>query len=152
MEKHMKMDKYIQLLKKYNLKITPQRLEILNYLDTHRSHPTADEIYRYLKENNPSLSKTTVYNTLDVLVDNHIIRTLIIEDSGKHFDIRTNQHCHFFCRVCKRIIDIDIKTCPNIEVTASMGYKIEEIHGYIKGVCKECMNKGVVKNESRSTT
>ena len=56
------LKKYVELLKENSIKVTPQRLEILKYLDENRTHPTAYEIYSGLKEKNPSLSKTTVYN------------------------------------------------------------------------------------------
>ena len=50
-------EKYLKQLKEQNLKVTPQRLEILKYIDEHRIHPTVDEIYQNLKKNNPSLLK-----------------------------------------------------------------------------------------------
>ena len=70
------MEKYILLLKKNNLKVTPQRLEIMRYLDEHRTHPDADRIYSDLKKDNPSLSRTTVYNALDTLGKANILHTL----------------------------------------------------------------------------
>ncbi|MDG6218726.1 MAG: transcriptional repressor, partial [Candidatus Thermoplasmatota archaeon] len=63
------MEIYVNILKKNNLKITHQRLEILKYLDLNLNHPTAEEIYTYLKKTNPGLSRTTVYNTLEKLSD-----------------------------------------------------------------------------------
>ena len=45
-------EKYVKLLKENSIKITPQRLEILKYLDEHRKHPTADQIYVKLKNKN----------------------------------------------------------------------------------------------------
>ena len=79
-------EEYVKLLKENSLKITPQRLEILRYLDEHRTHPTVDEIYCALKEKNPSLSKTTVYNSVDVLRDNGIIQSITISGSEQRYD------------------------------------------------------------------
>jgi len=67
------MNKYVQVLKENQLKITPQRLEVLKYLDENRTHPTVYEIYSALKEKNPSLSKTTVYNSVETLNEHSII-------------------------------------------------------------------------------
>lgn len=142
------MEKYIQLLKKNNLKITHQRLTILKYLDEHRTHPTADQIYTRLKQTNPSLSKTTVYNALETLAHHHIIQTITITSSEKHFDFRRDMHHHFLCRICGTITDINI-CCPNIETISKLGYKIEEVHGYFKGICKNCLKK--TSNELKST-
>ena len=50
------MEKYVKILRKHGIKVTPQRLEILRFLDTHHTHPTAEEIYHELKKSNPALS------------------------------------------------------------------------------------------------
>ncbi len=46
------------------------------------------------------------------------------------------------CKKCGRIIDIDI-ACPNIRKTLEQGHKIEEVHGYFKGRCRECLEKEI---------
>ena len=69
---------YVKLLKENMIKITPQRLIILKFLDENRIHPTVDEIFSELKEKNPSLSKTTVYNSLEILKKHGIIQALTI--------------------------------------------------------------------------
>jgi len=113
---------------------------ILKYLDTHRSHPTADEIYTSLKKSIPSLSKTTVYNSLDVLKKYGLIKALTICGSEHRYDFKHEMHQHFHCKECGRIIDIELK-CPNIEKIIEKGYKIEEVHSYFIGKCKDCVKK-----------
>ena len=122
------------------MKITHHRLAILKYLDDHHNHPTADEIYSKLKTKNPSLSKTTVYNSLDILQKNGLIKMLTICGSEYRYDFKKGMHHHFLCRNCGKIIDIDI-ACPNIKKVAKYGHEIEEVHGYFKGICKNCVNK-----------
>ncbi len=134
------MKDYIKLLKKHNLKITPQRLAILQYLDTHHTHPTVDEIYNTLKKTNPSLSKTTVYNALEILNTHHIIHALHITGHERRYDLRKDIHHHFLCRVCGNIQDLDIN-CPNIKKIQEQGYNIEEVHGYFKGICSDCQKR-----------
>ena len=131
---------YVQLLKQHNLKITPQRLEILKYLDQHHTHPTADDIYTQLKKTNPSLSKTTVYNALETLKNNNLIQTLTISGTETRYDYKTTLHHHFLCKNCNKIIDIDIE-CPNINKIQQTGYQIDEVHGYFKGICKTCQQQ-----------
>lgn len=138
-------EKYVDILKKNSIKITPQRLEILRYLDENRNHPTADEIYKKLKKNNPSLSKTTVYNSLEILNKYNIINSISITSVEARYDIVNKMHHHFICKSCGGIIDIDIE-CPNINKTLENGHKIEEVHGYFKGICKECIEKEIVKH------
>ena len=136
--------KYVKLLKENSIKTTLQRLEILRYLDDHRTHPTADQIYSDLKEKNLSLSKTTVYNSLKIFKEHGIIQTLTISNSEIRYDFNCTIHHHFLCKKCGKIIDID-RTCPHIEKIRKEGYQIDEAHGYFKGICKECLQKEKTK-------
>ena len=140
------MDKYLKILKEKNIKITPQRLIVLKYLGEHCTHPTTDKIYSDLKTNNPSLSKTTVYNTLEILEKNDIIQSLTISGSEHRYDFKQGMHHHFLCKNCGRIVDIDIE-CPNLGKILESGHKVEEVHGYFKGICENCIKKEK-KNES----
>ena len=131
-------DEFVELLKSYGLKITPQRLEILRYLDKNMTHPTANEIYTALKKKNPSLSKTTVYNSLETLSKNEIVIELTISKTESRYDLKRRMHHHFLCKNCNKIIDIDVQ-CPFLGEMLDCNYKIEEVHGYFKGLCEDCM-------------
>ena len=132
------VDEFVQLLKEHDLKVTPQRLEILKYLATHKIHPTANKIYSALKKRNPSLSKTTIYNSLDTLYKHKIINLLTISTTEMRYDFNVKAHHHFLCRICGTIIDIDVD-CPYMENILKGRHKIEEVHGYFKGICKDCL-------------
>jgi Fe2+ or Zn2+ uptake regulation protein len=134
------LEKYVKILKENNLKITPQRLIVLEYLGQHCTHPTTDKIYIDLKTNNPSLSKTTVYNSLETLEKHGIIRSITISGSELRYDFKHGMHHHFLCKNCGSIIDIDVE-CPNLGKILKCGHIVEEVHGYFKGICKKCMNK-----------
>jgi Fe2+ or Zn2+ uptake regulation protein len=140
--------KYVKLFKENSIKITSQRLEVLRYLDDHRIHPTAEKIYSDLKEKNPSLSKTTVYNSLELFKEHGIIQSLTISGSELRYDYENKMHHHFLCIECGRVYDIDFK-CPNIEKIRqkirSEGYQINEVYGFFKGICKECLQKEKMK-------
>jgi Fe2+ or Zn2+ uptake regulation protein len=138
------VERYVKLLKNKNLKITHHRLEILAYLDTHHNHPTAEDIFQHLKKKNPGLSRTTVYNNLDTLTQSHIIQRLTICPTEHRYDFNQGSHHHFICKECGAIYDINV-ACP-IEgkirsYLADNGHKINEVHGYFKGICKECIKK-----------
>jgi len=135
------LDKYVKLLKENNIKITPQRLIVIKYLEEHPIHPTAEKIFSDLKSNNPSLSKTTIYNTLETLNEHGIIQSITISGSELRYDLFLGMHHHFLCKKCGKIIDIDL-ACPNIGKMSEYGHKVEEVHGYIKGICKDCLKRG----------
>lgn len=130
----------VKLLREHRLKVTPQRLEILRYLEKHCIHPTADEIYNALKKRNPSLSKTTVYNTLETMHQQKLVDVLMISESERRYDLAHGSHHHFMCHMCGRIIDIDI-ACPHCNRIINGEHRVDEVHGYFKGVCSECLTK-----------
>jgi len=139
------LEKYVKILKEHSMKVTPQRLEVLKYLDEHRTHPTVEIIYMALKKKNPSLSKTTVYNALEALEKHGIIQSITISGNEHRYDFRNDIHHHFLCKKCGRIFDIDLD-CPYIEKVSNSGFKVEEVHGYFKGICKDCLEREI--NES----
>ena len=140
------VERYVDLLKKNDLKITHHRLAILKLLDTNRTHPTADEIYQHLKKTDPGLSRTTVYNNLDTLSEAKIIKRLTICPTEHRYDFNNTMHHHFICKKCGAIYDVDFE-CPQVSKiknhVMNQGHRIDEVHGYFKGVCNNCLkNRG----------
>jgi Fe2+ or Zn2+ uptake regulation protein len=130
-------EEYVETLKKHDLKITPQRIEILQYLDKKRNHPTVDMIYKAIKQKYPSLSKTTVYNSVEIMKEHGIVQSLSFSGFESRYDYRNEMHHHFICEKCGTIIDIDI-SCPNLNKTLIQGHHIKKVEGYFKGICKKC--------------
>jgi len=128
------------ILQAQGLKPTFQRLRILEYLQKNYNHPTVEMIYEDLVKEIPTISKTTIYNTLDALAEKGIIRTITITGTESRYDYQSFWHHHFLCRRCGRVIDVDIK-CPYMKKKQINGHRIEELHGYLKGICKECLRK-----------
>ena len=98
------LEKYVKLLKEKNLKVTPQRLIVLKYLGEHYTHHTTDKIYSDLKSNNPSLSKTTVYNSLEILEKHGIIQSITISGSELRYDFKQVMHHHFFWKNVEKLL------------------------------------------------
>ena len=131
------MQEIKKLLLGKGIKPTHQRLKILEYLHCDHSHPTADKIYQDLVKDMPTMSKTTVYNTLKALAENGIIVPISITGTEVRYDFCDCRHHHFLCEKCHKIFDLDI-VCPNFEKREIKGNIIKEIHGYLKGICAEC--------------
>ncbi|KPK64815.1 hypothetical protein AMJ83_01130 [candidate division WOR_3 bacterium SM23_42] len=129
------------LLTARGLKPTYQRLRILDFLNKHSDkHLTAEKIYEALAKKMPVLSMTTVYNTLNSFLKVRLVSAITITGTEVRYDFITTPHHHFLCRKCGRIVDIDVD-CPVAKRKSIKGYEIEEIHGYFKGICKECLKK-----------
>ena len=92
----------IERLQSHSIKPSVQRIAIMQYLMDHHTHPTVDEIYTALAPGMPTLSKTTVYNTLKLLDEHAAIQTLTIDGRNTCYDGDTTPHAHFLCTVCNK--------------------------------------------------
>ena len=131
------MEKYVDILKKHDIKVTPQRIAILHYIDTHRSHSSSDIIYADLKESIPSLSKTTIYNSLDMLKQHGLVRVLRL-GSTVRYDYNVDQHYHFWCKKCGKIIDIEANNQCWKDLRSG-NHRVDDIEVYLKGICAICL-------------
>ena len=91
----------------HGVKASVQRVAVMQYLLQQMGHPTVDEIYQALVDHIPTLSKTTVYNTLRLLMEHGVVRMLTIDGKNANFDGVTEPHAHFLCHQCGRIFNIE---------------------------------------------
>ena len=113
----------------------------MEYLSGHRNHPTVDMVFNDLYPSIPTLSKTTVYNTLKLFSDQGVILSLNIDEKNVRYDGETSAHAHFRCKKCKKIFDIDKNAVNMIAynyVPESKDFRITECQVYYKGYCKDC--------------
>lgn len=134
------LEALLDLLRKNDLKITPQRRVILESLAQDGGHPTADEVYQRVLAVMPDVTRATVYNTLRVLVALGALAEVHgLSESGLRYDINNHAHHHLFCTRCHALVDID----RDFE---GLSLSPEEINGYqvIKrqvtfyGICPTC--------------
>ena len=120
------------------VRATVQRIAILGFMRENPVHPTAEVVYDALSEEFGSLSLTTVYNTLKLLVQHGLISMLTIDDVFRCFDGNVAMHAHFMCNECKKIFDMEMPQ-EVAEFAKSMdGFKVDEVQLYVKGICKDC--------------
>jgi len=127
-------------LRSEGFKLTPQRLSVIRYLIGNTSHPTAAMIYGDLKKKYPSLSFSTVYNTLNMLEKIGEVQSLHLFDDFLNYDPGTNSHHHFVCRSCNSIIDIFPRDAENVSLPDGdiLGNRIESAQVVFKGRCGSC--------------
>lgn len=121
-----------------NIKPSLQRIAIMQYLLNHLEHPTVDEVFQALAKEIPTLSKTTVYNTMTLLESAGAINTLTIDEKNVRYDSITEQHAHLKCRKCGRIFDLKM---PAMTDSESGDFEIDKIEILYYGICKECQHK-----------
>lgn len=107
----------LQNLRKNGMKITPQRVAVLQILLNNRTHPCAQDIWDEVRLSFPKISFATVYNTLNMLSGLGELTALKIGENSTLFDPRTDSHRHFCCQKCGNIIDIETNepSCQELE-------------------------------------
>lgn len=141
----MRAEEYIL---KFGIKPSVQRIAVMKYLLTHKTHPTVEEIYDALHGEISTLSKTTIYNTLKLFVERGAALQLNIEDKCVHFDGDISAHAHFMCQHCGMIYDIFPSKMPIINELSSLefgSHNIQNVQLNLTGVCEKCMKKQKVK-------
>lgn len=124
------------------LRPSTQRLAIMSYLLTHRTHPTVEDVFKGVVPEVPTLSRTTVYNTLRLFSEHKAAQMITIDDHHVCYDGDIHPHVHFLCRECVRVFDLMDEKAPKVKTSVMRdGNLIDEAQLYYKGVCKECLAK-----------
>jgi len=123
------------------LKLTPQRLAILEYLDGNKEHPSAEDVYKTVSKKFPTMSLATVYNTLMTLKQRGLVRELTMDPVKMRFDPQPTPHHHLICMDCRKIIDIHTRLRINLPEMEREGFEIVGNHIEFYGRCPKCKNK-----------
>jgi len=125
-------------LRQFSIKPSVQRTAVMEYLMNNRTHPTIDEIYLALSPIMPTLSKTTVYNTLDIFVERGAVKALVIDEKNARYDVDITAHAHFICKSCGSIHDLfDLK--PSLfQIPSNKKFSIDSVEISYSGICNEC--------------
>lgn len=126
------------LLESKGVKPSYQRLRILEYVIKKNTHPSVDTIYKALYKKIPTLSKTTVYNTLSLFEKKRIVGAVSIQDNELRYDFLKGPHAHFLCTQCGRVYDIEVAT-DLLTLETIDGHRSDEAHIHFKGACKNCL-------------
>ena len=79
-----------------------------------------------------------MYNSVETLDQYNIIQSITITGNEVRYDYNRETHHHFLCKTCGEIIDIEV-ACPMQDSMLNFKHKIDETHGYFKGICKKCL-------------
>ena len=137
------MEKIISKYKDKGIRLTPQRIAILKFLEGNTDHPAAEDIYRKVRRRYPTISFATVYNTLQTLTEKGDLLEITIDPTRRHYDPNTTPHHHIVCTDCNEIMDVfvdysDVLTLPSYVLRE---FKPVGNHVDFYGVCRKCQKK-----------
>jgi Fur family peroxide stress response transcriptional regulator len=132
-----------ELLREHGARVTPQRVAILRAVESARSHPDADGIYRVIARKYPNISRDTVYRTLSMMEEKRIIGAILFVGNAKRYDPITALHHHLVCIRCRRIFDFEEKKFNHLVPPASSvgSFKVERTTVHVEGICEACQGR-----------
>lgn len=128
----------MEIAQSKTMKMTPQRMAIMGYLDGNVTHPGASDIYGALHEQFPTMSLATVYNTLETMKEKGMVTELSIDPVRKRFDPNTEPHHHLICIKCRTIVDIFVSFPISLTEEETQGFEVIGNHVDFYGVCGNC--------------
>lgn len=98
-----------------------------------------EEVFVALKKQLPTVSRTTVYNTLRMLSEHGAALMITIDDHRVCYDGVTEPHAHFFCKRCEKVYDFEAMEMPRYTGELGKGFRIDDTQLYYKGICPKCL-------------
>lgn len=138
-----RIEEFERVCRQRRLPVTTQRRAVFEEVLGRTDHPTADQVYDALKGRLHGLSRTTVYRTLETLVQLGVITKICHPGSAVRFDPKTRQHHHLVCLECEKVIDweanpLDKVRWPDVR---GLGFEIRDYHVHFRGVCADCRER-----------
>ncbi len=129
---------YELLLKQNNLKITPQRLGILQLMHE-AGHISIEELFASIKKQFSSISLATLYKNINAMLETSLIKEVKAPEVKARYEITKAPHAHLVCHVCGEFKDIHFDITPIAHTIADdNGYTINDTSLIISGICPTC--------------
>ena len=146
----MNEEKVKDLLREKGLKVTSQRLMVLNILSAHGDeHLTVEEIYDLAKEESPEIGLATIYRTVQVLLELHVIEKVTFDDGFARYELNGEEtgsghrHHHAICTQCGKVYSLETDLLDTLEkqVFESLGFEVTDHEVKPYGLRSACRRK-----------
>ncbi len=145
-------EKFLQFLDQKNLRITSQRLAIVETVFSTDQHFTAEQLLEWAREKDSSVSRATVYRTLPLLTESGLVHEM---DFGKDYKIYDPNyaahpyHNHIICNDCDKIVEFESERLDALEneITGKLGFEVQSQQLTINASCEEMKRVGACKNK-----
>jgi Fur family ferric uptake transcriptional regulator len=139
-----------ELLRDHGVHVTAQRLAVLRAVSS-RPHCTAENIVETAKDEIGTISRQSVYDTLNTFVEKGLVRRIQPTGSPALYEDRVgDNHHHLICRDCGRVVDVDcsVGAMPCLQAANDNGFDIDEAEVAYWGRCPECKTSTLERTAS----
>lgn len=126
------------------LRLTSARKGVLEFLQDSKQHQTAAEIHQVLVERLPSLNLSTVYRSLDYLIEHGVVSVADIGQGSPVYEVVADRpHHHLVCLNCNRIFDLEHNLVEPFfrQLKAEKNFEIRTNHLVLYGICEDCQSE-----------
>lgn len=144
-------EEFEKILRKKGLKVTTQRVLVLDVLSSCPDrHLTAEEIYELVKVDYPEIGLATVYRTIQLLLELHLIDRINLDDGFVRYEIgdlreseTRHHHHHLICLRCGKVLSFQDDLLEELEdkIQNTMGFSVTDHEVKLYGYCEECRRK-----------
>lgn len=144
-------EKFRELLKEKGLKVTNQRLLVLEVLAVHKDkHLTAEDIYELVKEDYPEIGLATIYRTVQLLLEMQLVDRISLDDGCARYEIGESgagegkhHHHHLICQTCGKVLPFRDDLLEELErhIEKETGFHVLDHELKFYGQCKECRDR-----------
>lgn len=132
---------YVEHLRHEGVRVTPQRLIVLEALAAHSGHISADEILQWVSARYPAINLATIYRTLDLLISIGLVAQTDFGSGVSFFElVGDSPHHHLVCEHCHAVLEIDDDVLLPIHenILRDYGFRTNPRHLALFGYCREC--------------
>jgi len=143
LQKQAKLRTFRELSRQIGLKLTHQRLELLDVLSSMSDHPSAEDVFDKVKKRIPTIAFDTVYRTLSLFERHGLISRVNYLDGRTRYDSVTEEHCHLICTRCRKIVDFYWPEVDRLQVPrgAKNWGNVKNKYLELRGLCQGCLTK-----------
>lgn len=146
-------ERFVEILRAKGLKVTTQRVAILEVLSScPDKHLTAEEIYELVKADCPEIGVATVYRTIQLLVELHLVYRINLDEGCVRYEIgdmgdkeSRHRHHHLICQKCGKVVSFEDDLLEELErkIGETTGFLVDDHEVKLYGCCKECGGKTI---------
>lgn len=142
-DKKFRIDCFLAAHRERRLAVTTQRRAVFEGILDRNDHPTAEQLYRAVRDELPQISRMTVHRILSAFVSLGLVAKICHPGSAARFDPKLRQHHHLVCLECGHIIDVEDSRLNNLSWPDinPQEFQIEDYHIHFRGRCARCRQK-----------